>query len=291
MADYPTRIPSDALTGEFVPEIWSAKVLDHVKSNLVCTQVVNTSWVEELKKGDKLWIPLLGALTAYIVDTGDTVFGRSEVNTAIGDTDVFINIDKWYDCAVQIDDSVKIQTQVSGLLERVTTNAAYAIEKVIDTDVHELFDTLAAGSIYGSDGQTFNDDIMIALMEYLDEGDVPRTDRSLVIDPSTIADIYKIDKFVRLDYQKVAVSATGNIGQIYGVPTFVTNNLEDYGTGNIGALLHKDAIGLAIQQNMVVEKWREPARHSDMVTVSALWGADLLRSTFGKGFYTRSAGV
>lgn len=287
MADYPTRIPSDALTGEFVQETWSTKVLDHMKSNLVSVNVVNTTWSSQLSKGDKLWIPLLAALTANIVDVSDTSF-TSHTNTTIGGTDVYITIDKWYDCIVQIDDSVKLQTQVGGLPEKITTNAAYAIEKVIDTDVNAMFASLTT-TWRGSDGQTFTDDLLISLMEGLDEADVPRTERALVGDPSMVADLYKIDKYMSYDYSKSVFSTDGFIGKIvpYNLPVFVSNNLTDAGTGNDGALIHRDAIGMGIQQNLKVEKWRQPDRHSDMIGVSALWGADILRTAFGATFYTR----
>ncbi len=282
-----TRQPTDALTGEFVPEVWSARVINHVRSNLVCVNVVNTTWKTELAKGDILTIPVMAGLTAAVVNPAYNTTGvNTNMNQTVSTTATTLTIDKWYEVPVSIDDSSKIQSNVSDLLNIIADNAAYALEKVIDTDVNSIFSDLGSG-VYGSDGQTFTDDIMIALMEYLDEGDVPRENRSLVIDPSTIADIYKIDKFVRMDYQKESVIPSGKIGQIYGVPVYVTNNLTATTTGSYGCLLHRDAIGLAIQDGPTVEKWRDGARHSDIINVSALWGADNLRDTFGRPFYTR----
>ncbi len=139
------------------------------------------------------------------------------------------------------------------------------------------------------DGQTFTDDILIAMMEVLDEADVPKIGRSLVGDPSTMADIYKIDKFVRLDFQNTQVVATGNIGQLYGIPVFISNNLTAASTGNYGVLIHTDAIGLVIQDGPTVEAWREHKRHSDIINVSAMWGEDEVRDAFGIPFYTRKS--
>ncbi|KKN56938.1 hypothetical protein LCGC14_0567300 [marine sediment metagenome] len=290
---WPTdRRPSDALTGEFVPQMWSAKVLDHVKSNLVCVNAVNTTWKSELKIGDKVWIPLLAAMTGAAVDVTTTGV-LTNMNTTVGGTDVFITVDTWWEVPWQLDDSVKLQTQVGDLAEKAAANCAYALEKKIDTDVNALFSTLTSSTVYGTDGQTFTDDIMIALMELLDEADVPRTDRSLIVDPSTVADIYKIDKFMTYDYSRKTFSTDGYVGTLpaYNVPVFVTNNLTAVGsgTGSYGALIHRDAIGLVIQDGPTVEKWREPKRHSDIINVSAVFGSDVLRTTFGKSFYTRLA--
>ncbi len=287
---WPTdRRPSDALSGEFVPQIWSARVFDHVKSHLVAAMTVNTSWQAELTIGDKIFIPVMAELSGGAVDVTATSV-LTNVNTSAATTAVSITIDTWWEVPVQIDDSVKQQTQVGNLLEIMALNAAYALEKKIDTDVNTLYSTLASSSVQGSDGQTFTDDLLIALQEGLDELDVPRTDRSLIGDPSTVADIYKIDKFMTFDYTRQTFSTDGFVGMIpaYNIPFFVTNNLVDAGTGNYGVLLHRDALGLVIQGGLTVEKWRESKRHSDFVNISAMFGSDELRDTFGKAFYTRS---
>lgn len=280
-----TYQPTDAASGELIPEVWSARIIDHVRSNLVSLNVVDVTWREHLAKGDVLNIPLTKALTTGSVDTSNRETVNNE-NTTVTDTATTLTVDTWTECPVMIDDSVLLQTHVPALLEKVASNAAYALEKAVDTAVNTLFASLTS-TWAGSDGQTFTDDIFIDLQEGLDEADVPRENRSLVIDPSTIADIYKIDKFVHLDYQKTPVIPSGNIGQIYGVPVYVTNNLYGATTGAYGALLHREAIGLAMQQKFVVERWRAHAAHSDVINISALYGCGVLRSTFGAYFYTR----
>jgi len=291
---WPTdRRPSDALTGELVAEIWSAKFIEHVMSYLPCINVVNTEFRAMLAKGDVLHIPVMTALTASVVDPTVTAsINATNVQTVFTTTAETLTIDKWYEVPIQIDDSTKKQTNIPAFLESRVKSASYAIEKVVDTDVNGLFGGLASSSVYGSDGQTFSDDILIDLMEGLDEADVPREDRALVGDPSTLADIYKIDKFMSRDYtSKPAGSMGGYKGTIvaYDLPFFATNNLTAYSTGAYGALLHKEAIGLAIQMPLDIEKDRVASAASDLIYVRCCWGADELRDTFGKAFYTRKA--
>lgn len=284
-----TYQPTDASSTYFIPTLWSKRIIDIVRSNLVSINVVDTTWIAELSYGTKVWIPLTKALSTGTVDTATTA-SVVNLNTTIGDTVESITVDTWKECPVSIDDSVKAQTQVAGLLEKVASNAAYALSKDIDTAVNTHF-SLITSTWAGADGQTFTDDLFINLQEGLDEADVPRENRSLVIDPSVIADIYRIDKFVHMDYQKTAVIPTGKIGQIYGVPVYVTNNLYGVasGTGAYGALIHKECIALVMQESLKVEKWRHHAAHADVINVSALWGEDIVRPTFGAYFYTRKA--
>lgn len=284
------RIPTDALAAEFVPQMYSTKVINHVRSNLVAVAVCNTTWKAQLAKGDIVYIPVMSTYSTHSVDPHASML--TEAEKGWGETAEEITIDQWEECPVMIDDSTALQTQVSGLLEVAASNAAYALEKAIDLHVTTLFQDLTA-TWQGSDGQTFTDDIMIALQEGLDEADVPKENRALVVDPSTVADILKIDKFVNFDYQKAQVSANGFIGlhKLYGTPTYITNNLYGASTGAYGALLHKEAIGVVIQSDVKTEKWREPTRHSDVINVSAIYGADVLRSEFGAEFYTRYKGA
>uniref|UniRef100_A0A6M3KLD0 Putative capsid protein n=1 Tax=viral metagenome TaxID=1070528 RepID=A0A6M3KLD0_9ZZZZ len=282
-----TRQPTDALTGQLVPQVWSAKVLDHTRSSLFADQVVSTEWAAMMTMGDYIYIPLMLELTGAAVDpSGDSAI--TNLKTAITDTAVGITIDIWWEIPVAVDDSVARQTQVPGLLEKAANNAAYGWKKKLDGDTAALFSSLTS-TWAGSDGQTFTDDLLLDIMEGLDEADIP-TERALVCDPSTIADLRKIDKFMSFDYSTNPLRLAGYRGMIdpYGLPVYMTNNLTaPASAGNYGAVLHKEAIGLAVQSPMDVEKWREPRRHSWIINTSGFFGVDVLRATFGAYFYTR----
>ncbi len=288
---WPTdRRPDDALTGEFVPEIWSARVINHVRSNLVAMNVVNTSWRDQLARGDKLHIPVMAALSATVVDPTQTAAISAAVQTTFGTTAETLTIDKWYEVPVQIDDSVKKQTQVGNLLQLAADNGAYELALTLDTDVNSLYSGLSSSSVYGNDGQTFTDNILIDLMELLDEANVPRADRSLVGDPSVLADAYRIDKFMSFDYSNDPLGGQGGFsGRIlaYNLPIFTTNNLAAATTGGYGVLIHREAIGLVVQDPIDMELSRVASAASDLIYMRMLWGADELRDTFGKSFYTR----
>lgn len=287
---WPTdRRPADILSGEGVPEIWSAKFLEHTKSGLVGLQVCNSTWGSELKKGDKLYITVMSELSVSNVDvTTDAVL--TNMNTDFFGTAVSVTIDQWKEVPVMIDDSSKLQTQIPNLLGQKVKDASYAWNKALDAGITALFASLTS-TWAGVDGQTFDDDLLLSIMEGLDEADVPE-ERALVGDPSVIADARKVDKFMTFDYTTNPLRTAGYRGRIdaYNLPVFYTNNLTVVGgAGNYGAVLHKDAIGLGLQSPMTVESWREGRRHSDVVNTSGFYGIDVLRSTFGAFFYTRKS--
>jgi len=281
------RMPTDATTALFVNGVYSAKVINYVRSNLIAVETTNLMWKEQLAKGNVLYIPLMTANAAVDVDPHTSFLSTTDAY-GYGGTNETLTIQYWKEAPVMIDDSTRLQSSVPNLFEIMADNASYELLKAIDTTVNTLYSS-TTGTWKGTDGQTFSDDILIALMEGLDEGDVPRIDRALVGDPSMIADIYKIDKFMSYDYNQTTFTTDAFRGKInaYQLPAFVTNNLVDAGTGNYGILMQKQCIGTAIQSEPKVEMFRVPEQHSDCVNVSAFYGADVLRPTFGAYFYTR----
>ena len=283
MAAFPSsRYPATAETYEQIKESWSAKVIEAVKNNLVCVGAFDTTWKSELAKGDILHIPVGSSLTAYAVDVTSDYGGG--INTDWGATAETITVDSWYACPVQVDDGTAAQTQITDIVNRLSVRAAYEINAVIDRDVNALYSSLTS-TWAGSDGQDFTDDLCIELMEGLDEAGVPRQGRKHITDPSGIADMYKIDKFINRDYNR---TLSGEMGSTpYGDPILVTNNLTASTTGAGAMYAHTSAIGIVIQSRFPTDVYPWKERYSHVIDSQAIWGCDVVRSTFGAYYYTR----
>ncbi len=279
------RTPTTALTNLFVPAIYAQKIVDAAKSNLVAWDAIDSSWESNLAKGNILYIPKTNTVTATEVVVGTKGSALNPLNT----TGVTLTINQWYQAPVDIDYMTKRQTQAN--IESVAaTEAAYAIKVVIDTSVCTLFSGLGGytASAYGADGQTLSDDILLYMKETLDEADVPFSDRSLILDPSGLVDMLKIDKLVSADYQKkLGAIENGVIGNsVYGCVVRVTNNLVAATTGAYGCMLHKKAIAAAAQIDNTWKKEFEEL-HQTRYHAEALWGVIELQDTFAVPFFTR----
>jgi hypothetical protein len=276
---------AEEITGDFIAPVYSKNVLMHVMSNLVVANAVNTDYRADLKYGNMVYIPVLSEVTTAEVTPGTE-------STAINavDTPVSITVNKWRVAAIEESEMMNIEDHV-GYLEKAAQSCGYAIAKDIDTTLGAEFDTLGGYSTsgYGSDGQTLTDDIILALMEYLDEGDVPQDDRSLICDPSSKADLLAIDKFIRNDYVRQPVVATGQFGMIYNTKVLITNNLTTATTGHYGCMLHRDALGLVVQKDPYSQKIPMPWVHKTKYQTKVIYGVGELRDTFGIPFFTRKA--
>ena len=277
------RIPSGLDTNKFIPEIFSKNVLKAVKNKLVVVPVVNHTYESELVKGDTLYIPRSNTVTATEVTIGTEGVIKNPLNT----TALTLTIDQYFEAPVVVDYMSRRQSQVD-LVSVAEEESAYAISKKIDSTLCDLFGSLDSGG--GTDGSAITDDVLIAAVEYLDEADAPEESRSWILDPSCKADIMKIDKFVRSDYFAADVIPTGGFRKdVYGAPILITNNLTVNSTGNKGAYLHRDALAIAVSENLGVDRVEQPLKHQLTINTTALWGVVELRGTFGYYILTRLA--
>ena len=274
---------AELITAKFVPDIFSKNVQMHTKSNLVVAGAVNKQYRDDLKKGRLVNIPFINEVTDSEVTPGTV---PTPVDAA--GTPVTITVDQWREATVEISDMADIE-DVVGYMEEAAKSCAYRIAKRIDTKLGSLFSTLAASSVQGTDVQTLTDDIVMALMEYLDTGDVPEDERVIIGDPTSKGDLLGIDKFIRNDYVRNPVVATGKFGDIYNMRVLITNNLTAATTGNYGVMMHRDALGLVTQREPRSQLVRMPGQFRQLFIVDVIFGAGEIRDTFGKSFYTRAS--
>jgi hypothetical protein len=282
------RTPTGADTAGFVPELWSQKIIDTMQNQLVCMDAVDfVGWQIGLKKGDTINLPITNHVTATEIVVGTKA---ASLDPSTG-TKVQLVMNYWWEAPIDIDTMTIAQSQVDWRTI-AQKEAAYAIDKKIDTSIGVLFSALNGGSVYGADGQTLTDDILLYLKQTLDEADVPLdSNRSLVVDPSGVVDILKIDKFVAATYAaNTGAIKNGIVGTtpIYGCTVRVTNNLTAATTGSYGCMLHSGAIAGAIQVQSPWEKKFEEL-HQIRYQAEALWGVIETRDNFGIPFYTRKS--
>ena len=280
------RVPSGADTYKYVPEIWMNQVIEASKKNLVAVDAVNTEWLSGQVKGDTFYLPKTNVVAATEVVVGTK---HSTPEDPFATAAVTVTMNQWYEAPVDIDYMTKFQSQAA-MDKYAVTESAYAINVAIDSYVCSLFSTLGgySATAYGTDGQTLSDDILIYLKETLDEVDVPFSKRTLMVDPSGLADMLKIDKLVSADY----ISKSGNIengiigNSVYGCVVRVTNNLTTKSTGSYGCMLHMNAIAAKVQMHNAWRKEYEDL-HETRYQAEALYGASVAQAYFGVPFYTR----
>ena len=160
-----------------------------------------------------------------------------------------------------------------------TDDAGYQLAKQVDSDMISLGSGFQGGSgtaAYntaksGADGTTtYNDGAQTGMgaltdaairrvIQRLDDVDVPQSNRYLIVPPTTRNTLMGLARFTEQSFVGEVGSANtirnGRIGDVYGVPVYVTSNAATTTTGSNRAVLmfHRDAAVLIKQLDVRVQ--------------------------------------
>ena len=294
----------------FIPEIWSDEIVAAYQKNLVLANLVKKMSMAG-KKGDTIHVPkpVRGDAHAKAENTAVTVQNATE-------GEVQISIDKHFEYSRLIEDITDVQA-LSSLRQFYTEDAGYALAKQVDTDLHSLATGLGSAgtssttylnnggtffvdatnglSTYTADTVTtadvFTDAGFRAIIQKLDDADVPMENRCFVIPPSVRNTIMGIDRYVSSDFVNNGQVTGGQIGQLYGIDVFVSTNCPVVETAadntvsavdSLGALLfQKDAIVMAEQLGVRSQTQYKQEFLANLFTSDTLYGVNVLRPESG----------
>ncbi len=282
-------------TANFIPEIWSDEVIAAYKKNLVMANLVKKMNFKG-KKGDAVNIPVPGRGSASIKAAADQV-------TLVTDTanTIQVLIDKHYEYSMLIEDIAEVQALAS-MRQFYTDDAGYALSKQIDTSLIGLgsgFNGGAGNATYdkayiGGDGTTFytsgssnasalTDAAIRRTIQRLDDSDVPMDGRFFVIPPSGRNTIMGLARFTEQAFTGEAgrgnTIRNGNIGDVYGIPVFVSTNCATAtGGARIALMGHKDSMVLVEQLGVRSQAQYKQEYLGTLYTADTLYGVKELRN-------------
>ena len=279
----------------FIPEIWSDEVVAAYQKNLVLANLVKKMSMTG-KKGDTIHIPkpVRGDAHAKAEGTAVTIQNATE-------SEVQVVVDKHFEYSRLIEDITEAQALAS-LRQFYTGDAGYALAKQVDTDLFDLVKSLGDGDgsdythsasfeasgndlvAYGGDTTVgaFNDSVFRALIQKMDDADVPMDGRSFVVPPSIRNAIMGIDRYTSSDFVGGQTVQNGQIGNLYGVDVFVTSNCPTLASGVKGSvMLHKDTFVMAEQQGIRSQTQYKQEFLGTLYTADTLYGVKTLRPDSG----------
>ena len=278
----------------FIPEIWSDEVVAAYKKSLVAAPLIKRMNFKG-KKGDTVNIPVptRGTASAKAANT------QVNLNVAT-ESNIPVLINKHFEYSRLVEDIVEIQALAS-MRQFYTDDAGYALSKQVDTDVIQLgrgvnggAGTAAYANAYiGGDGTTaydsgtpnasaLTDAAIRRSIQRLDDNDVPMDGRFLIVPPSARNTLMGLARYT----EQAFVGETGNsntirngeIGNLYGIPVFVSSNADTAtGAARICLLAHKDFAVLAEQQGIRSQTQYKQEFLGTLFTSDTIYGVKELR--------------
>ncbi len=159
-----------------------------------------------------------------------------------------------------------------------------AIAKKMDQDLIALFDGFSTAA--GTDSAVLSPATVFNAASTLRAAGLPVNETYLVVHPKVAYDLKSglTNTFAGLDHDlSNEALRNGFIGQIAGIKIFETGNMSNTGTAGDykGGMFHKDALALAMMQDIKIETQRDASLRADEIVATAVYGVGELHDSYG----------
>lgn len=273
----------------FIPEIWMNEVRAFMRASLVLADKIKMISFEG-QAGDTLHIPDITELvtTAKAANTAVTLQAPTE-----GKFDLSINFHQ--ESSFLIEDILAVQSAYD-LRSEYTKAAGYAIGKKLDSGLAALVGSLTqrfradngSTAFNGGNGVDITEAGIRQGLELLDTANVPQEDRFLFIHPAQKNVMLAIARFT--EYQMVGMGGmpirTGQFGEIFGVPVYVSTQPLVSGTAHGNILGHRNAFACAMQHSPRVQTQYKLEYLGNLFVVDAIYGYAVYRDNHAVGLFS-----
>lgn len=264
----------------FIPEIWSARLLESLKKDLVFggPNVINHDYEGEIANvGDTVHILSVGRPTVNDYVANSTVIAPEELTDA--DQTLIINRSKYF--AFKIDD-VDARQAKPGIMNQAMDESSYALRDVADQWIAGMYTGVAPANILTPITTLVSapTDAYVALVNLdtrLDQANVPKNGRFAVVPPAFYGALQLDPRFTSyLNSGTTDTLLNGVVGKASGFEISESNNCPDLGAGvKVVIAGHSRAWSFAQQINKTVA-YRPEASFSDAIKGLHLYGSKLV---------------
>jgi N4-gp56 family major capsid protein len=228
--------------------------------------------------GKTITVPIYPVQSAAALTEGDEVS-----NTAVSTNGVTLTVS-----------TVAIRTMITDLVRASSASNVVAdmgrlfgeaIAKKMDQDLLALFSGFSTG--VGGASTAMSAALVAQAVARLRANAVPGDALACVVNPYVAYDLKKdlTNTFANPNAGIIQNEAmqTGYVGTLFGVPVFESSNIADTGTAGdyVGAVFHRDALGLAMIGDISIETQRRASFVGDDIVASAHYGVGELYDGYG----------
>lgn len=265
----------------FIPTIWSARLLRHLDKKHVYANLLNRDYEGEIKNfGDTVKINQIGDVTIKNYQKSTDIEAPEELSGE----QLMLTIDqaKYFNFGIDDVDAAQVNPK---LMDKAMMRAAYGMNDVTDGFAASLLYVGAdAGNTLGTDDSpivpTATDayDTLVDLSTILTEASVPMDGRWAVVPAWFHGLLLKDKRFVGngTDYNK-AILEGGEVGVASGFRVSLSNNVPNTTGTKYKIIAGTNEAGSYAEQILKTEAYRPEKRFSDAVKGLHVYGAKVLQ--------------
>ena len=256
----------------FIPELWSARLLQNLDKTFVYPQCVNRDYENEIRNlGDTVHIQKFGDI--QVADyTKATGVGTPKDPGAGSTVTLVIDQAKYFN--FKVEDIEAVQANVN-LMEKAMQRAAYAIGDVIDQYIAAFVNQagINAGEVAVTPQNAY--DTLVDLKVKFNKENVPAAGRFVVVPPEFLGMLEKDDRYTK-NYD-ANVMANGVKGRVAGFDILESNNVPYVSDGAKYSLMAGTDMAIAYAGQIAkIEAYRPEQSFSDACKGLYVYGAKVV---------------
>lgn len=255
----------------FIPEVWSARLLEHLDNVHVYAALMNRDYEGDIRAfGDTVHINQIGDITINSYD-GSDIADPQELDSAM--QDLVVDQAKYFNFQIKDIDNAQSNPKV---VDAAMQRASYNINDVIDRYLAGLLaEGVSADNIVTADSLSSENayEALVDLGVLLNEANVPMLGRWVVVPPWFHGLLLKDPRFVGngTGYNQ-AILQGGWVGDAAGFRIHLSNNVP-VSDGTYSVLAGTNAAGAFAEQLVELEAYRLEKNFSDAVKGLHVYGA------------------
>jgi len=269
----------------FIPELWADGVYRYFEKQLVFKPFFDDYSSLVKGAGDTLHIP-----TVQEVSTATKAVNTGVAYSVATETDIDLAIDQHIYAAKLFEDLAMIQSNEQ-LFDKYARSMAYGLAKAVDTKIEALLQTIGTNQDLAANNSMSNADVETALGTLI-SNDVPADECAFFVNPLIYADLLNAKAFVASGSSAGvgfgadnAAMNSGQVGMLFGIPVMTSSLIPTTSSDGIevGYLVHKSAIAVAVQQDIRVQSEYSVDYLGTKVVADIIYGAVITTSNHVKG--------
>lgn len=266
----------------FVPTLWSARLLNHLDKRHVYLNLLNRDCEGEIKNfGDTVKVNQIGNVSIKDYVVGQDIAAPEDI-TGVQQT-LTIDQAKYFNFAVDNVDNAQTNPK---LMDKAMERAAYAMNDVVDQFAANLLAVnVHTDNTIGTDSTPIVPtkdtayDYLVDLSTKLTEANVRHDGRWVVVPAWFHGLLLKDSRFVGngTDYNK-AILEGGKVGDAAGFEIFVSNNVPHTSGAKYKIIAGTEEAGSFAEQILETKAYSPEKRFADAVKGLHVYGAKVFQS-------------
>lgn len=271
-----TEFINNTTADAFIPEIWAKEAIYAREKNLVFANLVWRVFEKELKAfGDTVHINTRSHLTTQTKATRTAILYE-----AVTDANSDITVNTWEYSAIAVETKTKKQTN-RDMMDYYAPEQGYTLSLAVDTSLGNYVDGLT--NSVGVMGTSLSTTDLRRARQYLDDADVPDSERIIVVSPAQESGFLDTPGMVHEDLKMLHGDRSTAKDRAYvsswlEFPIYKTTNTEGTNAaGHDNVMMHRQAIALVVQMEATTHVFFDIDYLASKAVVEQLYGSAKLR--------------